>query len=138
MARKQKNANNNQASAAAANPSTTAVTRSVGTSTSTYANYRDVHTRSEHLETENRALEALVEAELERSAGLRERLQKSSESLSAAIIQGMFDRAQLNRLEAELARLSSEHQVALADRDTVIEALQNVIEGDAAAGAPAQ
>ena len=50
----------------------------------------------------------------------------------------MFDRAQLNRLEAELARLSSEHQVALADRDTVIEALQNEIEGDAAAGAPAQ
>ena len=87
MARKQKNANQNRAPAAAANPSTTAVTRiSVGTSTSTYANYRDAHTRIEYLETENRALEALVEAELERSEMLRERLQRVSEQQSAAII----------------------------------------------------
>ena len=68
MARKQKNGNQNRAPAAAANPSTTAVTRiSVGTSTSTYAHYRDARTRIEQLETENRALEAYVEAEIERS-----------------------------------------------------------------------
>ena len=50
----------------------------------------------------------------------------------------MVDQAQLNRLEEELVSMRNQHQMVLAERDTVIEALQNVIEDDAAAGAPAQ
>ena len=47
----------------------------------------------------------------------------------------MVDRAQVNRLEEELVSMRNQHQMVLAERDTVIEALQHELE---APGAPAQ
>ena len=55
--------------------------------------------------------------------------------MSAALIKGMVDQANLKDLEEELVSMRNQHQMVLAERDTVIEALQHELE---APGAPAQ